>query len=163
MNNIQIIFFAFLFFFLQLFLVDFLSINLIRPDFLVVFILYLSVYKGKFYGILSGFLLGYISNLFGVGSLFGLEPLSLTIVGYLAGYLKNIYEKILPYTFHVLWILIVLFHFFLTSYFRFQNIYISDFSDFIRIWILSFLYTMLFIISLQFIYPLKEASHAEIS
>ena len=131
MNNIQIIFCAMLFFLLQLFLVDFLSLKLIRPDFLVIFVLYLSIYKGRIYGILSGFFLGYFSSLFGIGSYFGLEPLSLTIVGYFGGYLKNIY--------------------------------ITDFSDFFRIWLLTFLYTMLFILSFQFIYPLKEASRAEIS
>tara|TARA_B100000902_G_scaffold39177_1_gene46608 strand:- start:19 stop:510 length:492 start_codon:yes stop_codon:yes gene_type:complete len=162
-NNIQIIFCAMLFFLLQLFLVDFLSLKLIRPDFLVIFVLYLSIYKGRIYGILSGFFLGYFSNLFGIGSYFGLEPLSLTIVGYFGGYLKNIYDKVLPYAFHAIWIFIVLFYFFVTSYFRFQNIYITDFSDFFRIWLLTFLYTMLFILSFQFIYPLKEASRAEIS
>ena len=163
MNNIQIIFCAMLFFLLQLFLVDFLSLKLIRPDFLVIFVLYLSIYKGRIYGILSGFFLGYFSSLFGIGSYFGLEPLSLTIVGYFGGYLKNIYDNVLPYAFHALWVFIVLFYFFVTSYFRFQNIYITDFSDFFRIWLLTFLYTMLFILSFQFIYPLKEASRAEIS
>lgn len=163
MSNIQIIFCALLFFLLQLFLVDFLSLKLIRPDFLVIFVLYLSIYRGRNYGILSGFFLGYTSNLFGIGSYFGLEPLSLTIVGYFGGYLKNIYEKVLPYVFHALWISIVLFHFFVTCYFRFQNIYITDFSNFLRIWLLTFLYTMLFILSFQFIYPIKKASSAEIS
>jgi len=162
-SNIQIIFCALLFFLLQLFLVDFLSLKLIRPDFLVIFVLYLSIYRGRNYGILSGFFLGYTSNLFGIGSYFGLEPLSLTIVGYFGGYLKNIYEKVLPYVFHALWIFIVLFHFFVTCYFRFQNIYITDFSNFLRIWLLTFLYTMLFILSFQFIYPIKKASSAEIS
>lgn len=142
---------------------DFLSLKLIRPDFLVIFVLYLSIYKGRIYGILSGFFLGYSSNLFGTGSYFGLEPLSLTIVGYLGGYLKNTYDKVLPYAFHTIWISIVLFYFFVTSYFRFQNIYITDFSNFFRIWLLTFSYTMLFILSFQFIYSLKEASRAEIS
>ena len=163
MNNFQIFFIAGLFLVLQLLLVDFLSLNQIRPDFLVIFILYLSMIKGKIYGMTIGFSIGILSNLFGVGSYFGLEPLSLTIVGYLSGYLKNIYEKVLPYIFHMLWILIILFHFLIICYFRYQNIYISDLIEFLFIWLATTSYTMLFIFSIQFIFPFREASNAEIS
>ncbi len=163
MNNFQIFFIAGLFLVLQLLLVDFLSLNQIRPDFLVIFILYLSMIKGKIYGMTIGFSIGILSNLFGVGSYFGLEPLSLTIVGYLGGYLKNIYEKVLPYIFHMLWILIILFHFLIICYFRYQNIYISDLIEFLFIWLATTSYTMLFIFSIQFIFPFREASNAEIS
>ena len=94
---------------------------------------------------------------------FGLEALSLTIVGYLGGYLKNIYEKVLPYIFHILWILIILLHFLVICYFRYQNIYISNLFEFLFIWIATTSYTMLFIISIQFIFPFRDASNAEIS
>ena len=163
MNNYQISFFTVFFLTIQLLLVDLLSLNLIRPDFLVIFILYLSMIKGKMYGMTVGFTIGFLSNLFGVGSYFGLEALSLTIVGYLGGYLKNIYEKVLPYIFHILWILIILLHFLLICYFRYQNIYISNLFEFLFIWITTTSYTMLFIISIQFIFPFKDASNAEIS
>ena len=163
MNNYQISFFTVFFLIIQLLLVDLLSLNLIRPDFLVIFILYLSMIKGKMYGMTVGFTIGFLSNLFGVGSYFGLEALSLTIVGYLGGYLKNIYEKVLPYIFHILWILIILLHFLVICYFRYQNIYISNLFDFLFIWITSTSYTMLFIISIQFIFPFRDASNAEIS
>ena len=163
MNNYQISFFTLFFLTIQLLLVDLLSLNLIRPDFLVIFILYLSMIKGKMYGMTVGFTIGILSNLFGVGSYFGLEALSLTIVGYLGGYLKNIYEKVLPYIFHILWILIILLHFLVICYFRYQNIYISNLFEFLFIWIATTSYTMLFIISIQFIFPFRDASNAEIS
>lgn len=163
MNNYQISFFTVFFLTIQLLLVDLLSLNLIRPDFLVIFILYLSMIKGKIYGMTIGFTIGFLSNLFGVGSYFGLEALSLTIVGYLGGYLKNIYEKVLPYIFHILWILIILLHFLVICYFRYQNIYISNLFEFLFIWITTTSYTMLFIISIQFIFPFRDASNAEIS
>ena len=163
MNNTQIVFIGLFFLFLQILLVDILSINLIRPDFLLIFILYLSITKGRLYGTIIGFSVGIISNLFGVGSYFGLEPLSLTLVGYAGGYLKNMYEKVLPYIFHMLWIMIVLIHFLIICYIRFQNIYISNLVEFSILWLYTTSYTMLFIISIQFIYPFKEASNAEIS
>lgn len=163
MNNYQISFFTVFFLTIQLLLVDLLSLNLIRPDFLVIFILYLSMIKGKMHGMTVGFTIGFLSNLFGVGSYFGLEALSLTIVGYLGGYLKNIYEKVLPYIFHILWILIILLHFLVICYFRYQNIYISNLFEFLFIWITTTSYTMLFIISIQFIFPFRDASNAEIS
>ena len=163
MNNYQISFFTVFFLIIQLLLVDLLSLNLIRPDFLVIFILYLSMIKGKMYGMTVGFTIGFLSNLFGVGSYFGLEALSLTIVGYMGGYLKNIYEKVLPYIFHILWILIILLHFLVICYFRYQNIYISNLFEFLFIWITTTSYTMLFIISIQFIFPFRDASNAEIS
>ena len=156
MNNYQISFFTVFFLIIQILLVDLLSLNLIRPDFLVIFILYLSMIKGKMYGMTAGFTIGFLSNLFGVGSYFGLEALSLTIVGYLGGYLKNIYEKVLPYIFHILWILIILLHFLVICYFRYQNIYISNLFEFLFIWIATTSYTMLFIISIQFIFPFKD-------
>ena len=163
MNNIHIIFLSVIIFILQLLLVDFLSLNLIRPNFLVIYVLYISLYKGRLFASILGFSLGLLSDFFGVGSYFGLEPLCLSIVGYLGGFLNNSYEKLLPYIFHSSWVLIIFLHFFILCYFRFQNLYMSDFSEFLMIWLLSTLYTLLFVFPIQFIFPLKEASHAEIS
>ncbi|MBD30822.1 MAG: hypothetical protein CMG44_01275 [Candidatus Marinimicrobia bacterium] len=163
MNSVQIIFISLVVLLFQFLLVDFLSLNLIRPDFLVIYILFIGLSKGKFVGTMTGFCLGLISNLFGIGSLFGLESLSLSIVGYLAGYLTNSYEKLLPYIFHSIWLIIIFIHFFIICYFRFQNIYLLDLSDFLFNWLASVSYTLLFIIAIQFIYPLKDASHAEVS
>ena len=119
--------------------------------------------NGKLIGTITGFCIGLISNLFGVGSLFGLEPLSLSIVGYSAGYLSNSYEKLLPYIFRSIWLIIIFLYFFIICYFRFQNIYLIDISNFLFNWLASVFYTLLFIISIQFIYPLKDASHAKVS
>ena len=104
MNSIQITFTSLLVLLFQFLFVDFLSLNLIRPDFLVIYVLYISLSNGKSVGTIVGFCLGLLSTFFGVGSLFGLEHLSLSIVGYLAGYLTHSYEKLLPYIFHSIWL-----------------------------------------------------------
>ena len=46
MNNLQIAFLSTVVFIFQFMLVDFLSLNLIRPDFIVIYILYISLYRG---------------------------------------------------------------------------------------------------------------------
>ena len=147
----------------QFLLVDFLSLNMIRPDFLVVYIFYISLVYGKTTGVLTGFLLGLLSDLSGVGSFFGLSPLSLSLTAYLTGYLNGKYERMLPYLFHGSWITIIGFHFFIISYVRFQSILLSDPIAFWIKCFMSFSYTMMFLLIIQFFYPVKEASHAEIN
>lgn len=147
----------------QFLLVDFLSLNMIRPDFLVVYIFYISLVYGKTTGVFTGFLLGLLSDLSGVGSFFGLSPLSLSLTAYLTGYLNGKYERMLPYLFHGSWISIIGFHFFIISYVRFQSILLSDPIAFWIKCFMSFSYTMMFLLIIQFFYPVKEASHAEIN
>ena len=76
MKLINILLLAAFVFFLQFFLVDLLSLKMIRPDFLVIYIFYISLVFGKTPGVLIGFSLGLLSDLSGVGSLFGLAPLT---------------------------------------------------------------------------------------
>jgi len=147
----------------QFLLVDFLSLNMIRPDFLVIYIFYISLVYGKTTGVFTGFLLGLLSDLSGVGSFFGLSPLSLSLTAYLTGYLNGKYERMLPYLFHGSWISIIGFHFFIISYVRFQSILLSDPIAFWIKCFMSFSYTMMFLLIIQFFYPVKEASHAEIN
>jgi len=146
----------------QFLLVDFLSLNMIRPDFLVIYIFYISLVYGKTTGVFTGFLLGLLSDLSGVGSFFGLSPLSLSLTAYLTGYLNGKYERMLPYLFHGAWISIIGFHFIIISYVRFQSILLSDPIAFWIKCFMSFSYTMMFLLIIQFFYPVKEASHAKI-
>lgn len=147
----------------QFFLVDFLSIEMIRPDFLVIYIFYISLVFGKTPGVVTGFILGLLSDLSGVGSFFGLAPLTLSVTAYLTGYLTGKYERLLPYVFHATWILIIGFHFLIISYIRFQTVLVSDPIEFWIKWLASFSYTMLFFLVMQFFFPVKEASRAEIT
>ena len=163
MKLTSILFSAIGVFMAQFLLVDFLSLNMIRPDFLVVYIFYISLVYGKTTGVLTGFLLGLLSDLSGVGSFFGLSPLSLSLTAYLTGYLNGKYERMLPYLFHGAWISIIGFHFIIISYVRFQSILLSDPIAFWIKCFMSFSYTMMFLLIIQFFYPVKEASRAEIN
>lgn len=147
---------------IQFLMVDFLSIKLIRPDFVLIYVFYFSLLFGRTPGIILGFFIGLLSDITGVGSYFGLAPLTLSLTAYLTSYLIGKYEKLLPYVFHLTWVSILGFHFFMTTYVRFQTVFMADKIEFWTKWLLSFSYTMMFFIILQFFYSVREASSAEI-
>ena len=143
--------------FFQILFVESLAINAIRPDFLVLFIIYITISNGRLIGLTMGFTIGLISDLSGVGSYFGLSPLSLSITAYLSGFLY------LKYEFHSIWIIILILHFYIITYFRFQSVFLSSKTEFFVIWIMTFGYTFIFFIIMQYFFPLREASHVKIS
>ncbi len=149
--------------FFQILFVESLTINAIRPDFLVLFIIYITISNGRLIGLTMGFTIGLISDLSGVGSYFGLSPLSLSITAYLSGFLYLKYERLLPYVFHSIWIIILILHFYIITYFRFQSVFLSSKTEFFVIWIITFGYTFIFFIIMQYFFPLREASHVKIS
>ena len=149
--------------FFQILFVESLTINAIRPDFLVLFIIYITISNGRLIGLIIGFTIGLISDLSGVGSYFGLSPLSLSITAYLSGFLYLKYQRLFPYVFHSIWIIILILHFYIITYFRFQSVFLSSKTEFFVIWIMTFGYTFIFFIIMQYFFPLREASHVEIS
>ena len=149
--------------FFQILFVESLIINAIRPDFLVLFIIYITISNGRLIGLIMGFTIGLISDLSGVGSYFGLSSLSLSITAYLSGFLYLKYERLFPYVFHSIWIIILILHFYIITYFRFQSVFLSSKTEFFVIWIMTFGYTFIFFIIMQYFFPLREASHVKIS
>ena len=150
-------------FFLQFFLSEFMSINMIRPDFMTIFVLYTAIKFGRFYGVIAGFTLGLLTDLAGVSSYFGLSSLIYSFSGYLAGYLKNQYNRLIPIYFHLSWVSIILFQFLVYCFVRYQYLYETNLIQFTIKWVLTMGYTMGFILVLQLIFPFKIYSHAESS
>ena len=98
------------------------SINNIRPDFLVILVLYWSVKFGRTIGIISGFFGGMVVDFTGTASFFGLSPLIFSITGYLSGNLKGLYNKVNPVFYTLLWILIIFIQAFIFSLIHNQNL-----------------------------------------
>ena len=139
---------------IQILLSDFISLNGIRPDFILIYLLYISIQHGSFKGILLGFILGIISDLLGVSTSFGLSPLTYTLTGYILGvlmYHNKIHSQL---HFHGVWLCIIFFHFFCTTFIRYQSTVIENPVQFILLWILTSLYTLGFTGILQIITPL---------
>ena len=158
---LKIFLFSLLVVLFQLISSELLAINQISPDFLLIFVLYSTLIFGRFKGILIAFSLGLISDLSGVGSYFGLHPFLLSTASYAISFLIGRYEKMLPYIFYSYWIVIILLYFFIMAYFRFQVLFLSNFTSYVIQSIYLFLYTFTFIFILQFFYSIEQASHAQ--
>tara|TARA_B100000029_G_C17577990_1_gene958758 strand:- start:1100 stop:1603 length:504 start_codon:yes stop_codon:yes gene_type:complete len=143
-------------FFIQLLLSDFLAIGTIRPDFMVILVLYWSNNYGRLFGMIMGFIIGFLSDLSGTASFFGLSPLTYLVTGYLIGSLKNKIPTINLFYFSILWIFILCFQFFISSAIRYQHLIGVNNVLFWSNWIGTCVYTLCFCGIFQFIYPLQR-------
>ena len=143
---------------LQILTSGFFSIQTIRPDFLVILVLYWSIRDGRFIGVIVGFLLGLLIDLSGTALFFGLSPLIYSITGYLAGSLSGSYSKISPVYFSLFWIAIIAFQFLIFCGVYYQELWFIDRQIFLGKWFGTTIYTLSFTGILQFIYPLHRLS-----
>ncbi len=155
--KINNLFFQFLCIWLsEILFLDLLSINNIRPDFLVILVLYWSIKFGRTIGIILGFIIGMVVDFTGTASFFGLSPLIFSITGYLSGNLKGLYNKVNPVFYTLLWILIIFIQAFIFSLIHNQNLIVSDLSLFFKRFFGIGSYTLMFIILIQLLYPLHK-------
>ena len=141
---------------IQLTIADLLTIDTIRPDFIGILIVYWAVKYGRFSGTLSGLIFGIIFDLSGSALFFGLSPLIYTITGYLSGNLNGMYTKINPLIYNFSWVSILLLHFLIFCTVHYQEILIVDIDLFFGKWIGTSIYTISFVVILQFIVPLSR-------
>ena len=147
---------GFLVWIIQLTIADLLTIDTIRPDFIGILIVYWAVKYGRFLGTLSGMIFGIIFDLSGSALFFGLSPLIYTTTGYLSGNLNGMYTKINPLIYNFSWVTILLLHFLIFCTVHYQEILIVDIDLFFGKWIGTSIYTISFMVILQFIIPLSR-------
>ena len=146
---------GFLVWIIQLTIADLFTIDTIRPDFIGILIVYWAVKYGRFLGTLSGLIFGIIFDLSGSALFFGLSPLIYTTTGYLSGNLNGMYTKINPLIYNFSWVTILLLHFLIFCTVHYQEILIVDIDLFFGKWIGTSIYTISFMVILQFIVPLS--------
>ena len=161
MNRNTTLLLAGLTFILQFYLSEFMTIRSIRPDFLLIFIVYVSFQYGSFTGVIVGFSLGLLEDLSGVGSMFGLAPLTKSITGFLVGKLQGQHSRMNPLYFHATWIGIIFFHFVFYIYFRFQTLYETSSEQFFLTWLFSAAYTLALLGLMQVVKPIGEIRSLE--
>ena len=160
MKDIRIWFLLIIVFIIQFLLSDILTIQYYRPDFMVIYILYFGLYFGPFYGVLGGFFIGLLVDITPMVSYFGISPLTYSLTGFFSGYLQNRYNRVSPFVYHSLWIILIAFHFLIFSYIKYQLLFEIDKVLFIFRWLSSFLYTLFFLLILQYFFPIKELKNA---
>lgn len=160
MKDIRIWSLLIIVFIIQFLLSDILTIQYYRPDFMVIYILYFGLYFGPFYGVLGGFFIGLLVDITPMVSYFGISPLTYSLTGFFSGYLQNRYNRVSPFVYHSSWIVLIAFHFLIFSYIKYQLLFEIDKVLFIFRWISSFLYTLFFLLILQYFFPIKELKNA---
>jgi len=143
-------------FLMQIFFSNLFSIRGVRPDFLIIFVLYFAVNFGSFKGVLAGFSVGIVASLFDSGMITGLLPLIYSIVGYSGGFLKSQHYKMIPFYFNFSCFLIIIGCFFIYSYFNYNYLFYNDFKIFLLTWFKTGLYTLSLLAIVQFIVPLRN-------
>ena len=147
-------------FLLQFFLSELLAVQDYRPDFVVIFILYFGLLVGSFYGVIAGFIIGLLIDLTPLVSYFGLSSLIYSITGYLAGQLQDKYIRWSLFAFHAAWLCIIAFHFLVFTYVRYQLLFEVDILKYLLRWFLTMSYTLIFLLILQFFFPIKRIQGA---
>ena len=147
-------------FIFQYLLSDILTIKYYRPDFIVMYILYFGLFFGPFYGVISGFCIGLLVDFTPMVSYFGISPLTYSITGFFAGHLQNKYNRLSPFVFHSIWIVLIAFHFLVFTYFKYQLLFEIDKLQFIFRWFASYIYTLFFLLIFQYFFPIKAIQNA---
>tara|TARA_Y100001960_G_scaffold107462_1_gene115456 strand:- start:1424 stop:1906 length:483 start_codon:yes stop_codon:yes gene_type:complete len=147
-------------FIFQYLLSDILTIKYYRPDFIVIYILYFGLFFGPFYGVISGFCIGLLVDFTPMVSYFGISPLTYSITGFFAGHLQNKYNRLSPFIFHSIWIVLIAFHFLVFTYFKYQLLFEIDKLQFIFRWFASYIYTLFFLLIFQYFFPIKAIQNA---
>lgn len=134
---------------------EFFSLGTIDPDFCVIVLLYISIKDGGMVGILSGFCIGLFIDLSsGTNQFFGLTPLIYTTTGYFSSFLKGENIRLNKIYFTSIWVAILLAQFLIFSLIVYQQLLIQSPVQFLIKWILTSMYTLIFVGILQIIKPL---------
>ncbi|MFH1196918.1 MAG: rod shape-determining protein MreD [bacterium] len=73
---------------IQLNIVPYIAIGTVRPDLILILLIYLTLKNGQIYGSIIGFVFGFFFDLFS-GGMLGASMFSKTAAGFLCGYFYN--------------------------------------------------------------------------
>ena len=129
-----------------------LSIQKIRPDFMLIFIIFVGQKEGKIFGQLSGFIFGLLIDVLGIGSFLGLSIFTKTLSGFMAGYLKNQKNKINIFSYYVMILLILVVHFYIFFSIYYHSLGLSMQYRLVRYILPSVIYSGVFYFLIEFIF-----------
>lgn len=138
---------------LQMSLSDLLTIRGLRPDFILIYVVYVSLKWGSLTGVIAGFSMGLMEDALSAGSLMGLAPLTKSLTGFLVGRLQGSYNRMSPLAFHGIWLSIVAAHFFIFVYVHYQSVVETSSGLFWLTYLYAMVYSVVFMGVLQVILP----------
>lgn len=121
-----------------------MSIGGIRPDFLLILVLFVGRLEGKVSGQLFGFGAGLVADCIGIGSFLGLSALAKTVAGYGAGIMRRKQRRWSPIYLYLMEILVVMIHFLIIYLINFKDTELSVQYIFLRYVLFSSIYTLVF-------------------
>jgi len=129
-----------------------LSIQKIRPDFMLIFVIFVSQKEGKIFGQFTGFSFGFLIDILGMGTFLGLSIFTKTLSGFLAGYLKNQKNKINIFSYYMMILVVLFVHFFIYYSIYYHSLNLSIQYRMIRYILPSVAYTGVFYFLIEFIF-----------
>ena len=136
---------------------EFFTIGTIDPDFCIIVLIYISIKNGGAVGTIFGFTIGLFIDLSsGTNQFFGLTPLVYTTTGYFSSFLKGENIRLNKIYFTSIWVGIILVQFLIFALIVYQQLLIRNPYMFFIKWLLTTLYTLVFLGILQTILPLYK-------
>ncbi len=152
---IIIIGFSLLVLFIQILVAPLLSLQDIRPDFVLILVIIIGQLLGRALGQLYGFSIGILVDALGLGSFLGLSALSKTVAGFLSGYLKDRRKRINIFSFYLIIFTIICLHFLIFYLIYFQGTGYQIQYIILRYVVPSSLYVSVFYFLVDYFLPLK--------
>jgi len=152
---IIIIGFSLLVLFIQVLVAPLISIQDIRPDFILILVIIIGQLLGRALGQVYGFSIGLIVDAIGLGSFLGLSALTKLIAGFLSGYLKDRRKRINIFSFYLIIFTIICLHFLIFYLIYFQGSGHQIQYIILRYVIPSSLYTSVFYFLVDYFLPIK--------
>lgn len=121
-----------------------IAISNVKPDLILILVIFVGRLEGKVVGELFGFFIGLIADFIGVGSFLGLSALSKTIAGYLAGSLWKKERSWNPIYFHTMEVLIFIIHFSIVFFVNFKGSELTAQYIFVRYVLTYSAYSLVF-------------------
>lgn len=149
--------FSLLTIFLQIVFGPWLTICEIKPDFVLILVLFGAILNGRMFGQLFGFGVGLLVDIIGMGSFMGLSALSKTVAGFLAGFFKDRRNRLNRFIFYSFSVLIILIQFTIVYLINFKSIEIGTQYIFLRYIIPETIYTGLIFILLDYIFAFESS------
>ena len=140
----------------QIIIAPWLSIQNIKPDFVLILVMFVALLQGRVFGQLYGFGIGMVVDVIGIGSFFGLSALSKTVAGFLAGYFKNRRNRFNHITFYSIYVLVIFIHFAIFFLINFKSTDYGTQFILLRYVLPETIYTSIIFILLDYIFSIES-------